>query len=188
MNNRAYLPRAMVHRHNAKGLTLIELGFVIIILAVIIAVALTLYNTLSGNKQVADTVTDVANIRNAVSRWAGGLPLQRTLGFSDSSGSTPVEETLDGWDDLAPMLPGQLGLKARSVTGLTLPNANAWTSTYALVVEDAGGYYNWNLTIDEIPQGLATELRSKLASGARFVPELTTGPPDTLKISFRVGA
>ena len=56
MNNRSNLSRAMVHRRGANGLTLIELGFVIIILAVIVAVALTYYNTLSRNKEVTDVV------------------------------------------------------------------------------------------------------------------------------------
>ena len=190
MNNRPNLPRAMVHRHNAKGLTLIELGFVIAIVAVIIAVALQLYNTLSGNKQVTDVVTDVANIRQAVSSWAGGLPLRRKLGRAAATGSAlSGEEELLTWNELAAQLPGRLGALAGSDKGgtKTLADVNPWDgSTYTFQI--LANPYQWKLTISGVPKGHFPQLRSKLASSALFVPPNSDADPAVLEITFQVGA
>ena len=191
MNNRLNLSRAMVHRRGVKGLTLIELGFVIIILAVIVAVALTYYNTLSRNKEVTDVVTDVANIRQAVSSWAGGLPLRRQLGRAGpTSSALSAQEELTTWNELAALLPGNLGALAGSDAGnsTTLANVNPWlNSTYTFDVDDTNPYL-WTLTITNIPGGLFQQVRSKVASGARFVPQNSTADPAELVISFQVGA
>ena len=194
MNNRSNLSRAMVHmvhRRGANGLTLIELGFVIIILAVIVAVALTYYNTLSRNKEVTDVVTDVANIRQAVSSWAGGLPLRRQLGRAGpTSDALSAEEELTTWNELSALLPGSLGALAGSDAGnsTTLANVNPWlNSTYTFDVDDTNPYL-WTLTITNIPGGLFQQVRSKVASGARFVPPNSTADPAELVISFQVGA
>lgn len=171
----------------AKGLTLIELGFVIIILATIVAVALTFYNSVSRNKEVTDTVTDVANIRQAVSSYAAGLPLIGTIG-TELDGTTPVTRQGPTWDQLWPLLPGRLSSRARNSTSTELSSANAWDSTYRLVVVANQPFY-WDLVINNIPDGLCQRVREKLAASARGVPECAGDTGDeTMTVSFRVGA
>ena len=170
----------------AKGLTLIELGFVIIILATIVAVALTFYNSLSRNKEVTDTVTDVANIRQAVSSYAGGLPLIGVIG-QDANGEN-VSRDAPAWQDLSPLLPGRLSVRARNIDSTELANANAWGSTYRLIVLPADPF-TWALTINEIKDGLCQRVSDKLVAGASSVPTCTgdTGA-ETMEVEFRVGA
>lgn len=173
----------------SRGLTLIELGFVIIILAVIVAVALGFYNTLSRNKEITDVVTDVATIRQAVSSYAGGLPLTGPIG-KDLAGEDVQREPLT-WNALASLLPGRLGTKAGSNDGrgLTISNANAWQSSYQLQTNIEGNPYYWNLIVTNVPVDLAERVKEKLASSARAVPtEEETGSTATLTIPFRVGA
>ena len=169
-----------------KGLTLIELGFVIIILATIVAVALTFYNSLSRNKEVTDTVTDVANIRQAVSSFAGGLPLTGVIG-QDSNGAD-VERDSPTWQNLSPILPRRLGVRARNVNNVDLRDANAWGSTYRLIVVPSEPF-SWSLSIDQIRDGLCERVRDKLVAGAESVP-VCTGQfgEETMTVEFRVGA
>ena len=173
---------------SAKGLTLIELGFVIIILAVIVAVALALYNTVSTNKKVSDVVTDVANIRSAVAQYAGGLPLMGLVGREKTDdGTLGAEvnraETDLKWPEIAPFLPGRLSTQA-SKTGLeqALENANAWDSTYSIAVTDP---YRWELGITNIPTKVIPRLKEKLANAGRGVPEISG---TTITVYFEVGA
>lgn len=171
----------------AKGLTLIELGFVIIILATIVAVALTFYNSISRNKEVTDTVTDVANIRQAVSSYAGGLPLIGVIG-TDKDGADVSRDSGPLWQDLSPLLPGRLSVRARNINNADLTNANAWGSTYKLIV-NASDPFTWALTIDQIQDGLCERVSDKLVAGASSVPTCTgqTGA-ETMEVQFRVGA
>ena len=153
----------------ARGLTLIELGFVIIILAVIVAVALAFYNTVSTNKKITDVVTDVASVRSAVTQYAGGNPLIGPLGRSDPTGVSPAlfsrEKGDFNWDELAQFLPGRLGAQAALEGGKDLANANPWKSTYTLDVVGDSPSYQWTLRITAIPSNeIRDRLREKLAS------------------------
>lgn len=192
MTNLANLASRSARAPNAnasRGLTLIELGFVIIILAVIVAVALGFYNTLSRNKEITDVITDVANIRQAVSSYAGGLPLTGAIG-KDLAGEDVQRDPLN-WNALASLLPGRLGTKAGSVDGggLTISNTNAWQSNYQIVTNVDGNPYYWNLIVTNIPVDLAERVKEKLANSGRAVPtDEETGNTATLTIPFRVGA
>lgn len=182
-------PRSGRTSTGCHGLTLIELGFVIIILAVIVAVALGFYNTLSRNKEITDVVTDVANIRQAISSYAGGLPLTGAIG-EDLAGEDVQRKPLN-WNALASLLPGRLGTKAGSTdgAGLIISNANAWQSSYQIQTGVDGNPYYWNLIVTNIPVDLAERVKEKLANSGRAVPtDQTTGNTATLTIPFRVGA
>ena len=156
-------------RRGARGLTLIELGFVIVIFAVIVAVALALYNTVSTSKKITDVVTDVANVRSAVTQYAGGHPLIGPLGRSDPTGASPVlhQRTKDefDWAELADFLPGRLGDQAALEGGKDLANANAWKSTYTLDIIGDSPSYQWTLRINAIPTNeIRNRLQDKLAN------------------------
>ena len=177
-------------RRGARGLTLIELGFVIIILAVIVAVALTFYNTVSTNKKVSDTVSDVASIRSAMAQYAGGLPLIVDLGYTatdDGSLGTLQSRTADNlnWKALNPFLSGRLYTQSLTLETKTMANANAWQSTYEIVVLGGETPYYWNLTIDPIPVNVIQRVREKLATSARGVPVIDG---NKLTVEFEVGA
>ena len=177
-------------KRGAAGLTLIELGFVIVVLAVIVAVALGFYNTLSENKKISDTTTDVASIRLAMSQYAGGLPLVGLIGrraTDDGSLGTEVPRTEADltWRVLAPYLPGRLRSLAAADEDKTLETANAWQSTYEIVVVGASDPWFWDLVITGIPPDVIDRVRDKLASGARGVPVVDG---NKLTIQFEVGA
>ena len=193
MKNEPKMPKAIASQRGATGLTLIELGFVIVILAVIVALVLGFYNTLSKNKQVADVVTDVANIRQAVSTWSGGLPLTEVTIARD--GTTRAQ--LRNWGQLADVLSGRLAVLARNKTSDQLDGANAWDSTYTIEVgnttgegDDAvtTGGSTWTLTIDKIPPDLAPRLRDRLVAAGEYVPiEDVVTDLQTITLNFDVG-
>ena len=143
-----------------SGVTLIELAFVIAIIAIILVAVLGLYNVVKGSQELTEVTGDVAAIRQAVSTWASGGPLT-------NSGDIP---SLDSWAQLAGFLPGSLGRQARSAGAeMSLKNVNSWGSTYEFAI-DADDFYKWTLTVTSIPTDsvdvLATRLRDGVASDA----------------------
>ena len=139
-----------------KGVTLIELAFVIAIIAIILVAVLGLYKVVKGSQQLTEVTSDVAAIRQAVSAWASGGPLT-------NSGDIP---SLDSWDQLAGFLPGILGRRARNDgTEMSLMNVNSWGSTYDFAL-DGDDFYKWTLTITSVPTDMVDTLATRLRDGA----------------------
>ena len=194
MKKEQNLPRAIESQRGAMGLTLIELGFVIVILAVIVALVLGFYTTLSRNKQVTDVVTDVANIRQAVSSWAGGLPLTLVTLGKNGAGEDVTRAALVGWADLVNVLSGRLAVLAASsnASGFDLNQANAWGSTYTIAARS----YEWDLIINEVPAELVDRLRDRLATSGTIAEgaaaaggasDADAAQPRTITLTFDVG-
>ena len=138
-----------------KGVTLIELAFVIAIIAIILVAVLGLYRVVKGSQELTEVTSDVAAIRQAVSTWASGGPLT-------NSGDIP---SLDSWDQLAGFLPGTLGRQARNAgTEMSLTNVNSWGSTYDFAI-DADDFYKWTLTVTSVPTDVVDVLATRLRDG-----------------------
>ena len=143
-----------------KGVTLIELAFVIGIIAVILVAVLGIYNVVKQSQTLTDVTSDVAVIRQAVSTWASGGPITYSAQDIDRGFTS-----LTGWDQLAGFLPGSLGQQAREggVDGV-LTAVNSWGCTYELeFYED--DQYKWSLTVDQVPTDVLNALATRLREG-----------------------
>ena len=169
--------RARPFAHRNRGVTLIELAFVIGIIAVILVSVMGVYNIVQRNQTLSDVTTDVAVIRQAVSTWARGGPI--TYSATDiNRGFT----SLTGWDQLAGFLPGSLGDEAREVGNETvLTAANSWECTYELEFYESDRY-RWSLRIDKLP----TDVLNALANSLREGVVADQGEGDTLQRGLEI--
>ena len=137
-------------RSNAHGITLIELGFVVGIISVIVVAVLTIYNTVSKQQAVTEVTGDAAAIRTAVSTWGSGGWLKLPEGVVTPASSEGIDRELTSWNQISAYLPGDLGRIAETVKGATLTNVNSnWEDAqYGLKVDDP---YLWTLEITGIP-------------------------------------
>ena len=172
--------QALEMRNSAKrntGITLIELGFVVGIIAVIVVGVLTIYNSVTAQQAVTDVTSDIAAIRTAVSTWASGRPLN-TPKEQQPVGVEGVDYIWDKWADISNYLPGDLGQVADNTqsTTLTMVNSN-WPDVEYQFDVDAQNPYLWTLTIAMIPdQDDAQTLGKRLGEGAVMTKVVPAGP------------
>ena len=103
-----------------RGVTLIELSFVIGIIAIIVVAALAVYNAVRSSQDLTTAVSDVSAIRTAVGNWAGNEPI-----FGDPQSPNPPLE-LSNFSQIARLLPGKLRERAEGTSDLTLAGVNPW--------------------------------------------------------------
>lgn len=155
-----------------KGVTLIELAFVIGIIAVILVGVMGVYNTVQRSQTLSDVTTDVAVIRQAVSTWARGGPITYSAADIDRGFTS-----LTDWGQLAGFLPGDLGeLARRGGDDRVLTAANSWECTYELEFYEDDPY-RWSLKIDRLP----TDVMNALANSLREGVVADQGEGDTLQ-------
>ena len=159
------------------GITLIELGFVVGIIAVIVVGVLTIYNSVTAQQAVTDVTSDVAAIRTAVSTWASGRPLN-TPKEQQPVGVEGVDYVWDKWADISNCLPGDLGQVAESTQSTTLTKVNSnWPDVEYQFDVDSQNPYLWTLTIAMIPdQDDAQTLGKRLGEGAEMTKVVSAGP------------
>lgn len=150
-------------RRRVAGVTLIELAFVIGIIAIIVVAALAIFNTVRASQDRSTALQNISSIRSAIATWAGDRP----LGMNTDAGLRDAGQ-------LRPWLPGRLGTSAQS--GLSLNAANPWNGAYTIEqappgeqgAADAGGAhpYRYVLVITEVPSAEAQALCRQLEEGA----------------------
>lgn len=154
-----------------RGITLIELGFVVGIIAIIVVGVLAIYNAVKRSQEVTEVVGQVAQIRQAVSNWAGGGSLKvetRTVNADGSISTTPTRE-LQNFSQLSVFLAGTLKAEASNQQGLVIDNVNNWPgSTYTLAIDPANSNL-WTIAITEVPLGAAEPLGDRLRNSAEQV-------------------
>ena len=189
-------PKARPNTGRNKGVTLIELAFVIGIIAIILVAVLGIYNVVKRSQTLTDVTSDVAMIRQAVSTWASGGPITRSQADQDRGFNS-----LTSWDQLAGLLPGSLGQQAGAAEDATeLTAVNSWGCTYRLVIDPSDtDRYKWSLQIEKIPtdvlNALATRLRDGVVAdegtgddatrGLEIVTGTTGQNDSTLKLTYR---
>ena len=147
---------------SARGVTLIEMLFVIGIIAIIVVAALAIFNTVRASQDRSTALQQVSSIRSAIATWAGDKPLD----FGETGGLQRVEQ-------LQPWLPGRLSGNpdAQSTTTmLDLGSANPWDGTYE-IGPSAGTTgtnhpYRFNLAVRKVPASEAEALCRQLEDGA----------------------
>ena len=154
-------------RREPVGIGLVELGFVIAIIAVFVVAALTIFNSVKNSQDRATALQEVASIRSAVATWAGGKELRINDG-----GLTQAQQ-------LGPWLPGRLGERAKGVQDLRVPGANPWNGDYEIsqvTGEGAGSnsQYRFNLLIRGVPWDQAQSICRQLRDGA--APDANNDP------------
>ena len=150
-----------------RGVTLIELGFVVGIIAIIVVAVLAIYNAVKSAQEVTDATQDVAAIRQAVAQWSGGGPLREDN--PNLFSTAQIDRVLGSWVQLAEYLPGNLGKQAANTPGPLLEDVNNWPNgTYQFTV-DAESPYLWTLEITQIPDGSVQTLAMRLEEGAEDV-------------------
>ena len=147
----------------AAGVTLIELAFVIGLIAIIVVAGLAIYNAVRASQDRSTALQNISSIRSAIHTWAGDRP----LGMNTDAG---LRNALQ----LQPWLPGRLRTSAKS--GLTLDHANPWNGAYTIEqappseqgAADAGGAhpYRYVLVVTEVPSAEAQALCRQLEGGA----------------------
>lgn len=171
----ALRPRAGPRR--ARGITLIELGFVVSIIAIIVVGVLAIYNAVKRSQEVTEVVGQVAQIRQAVSSWAGGgaLRVETRQVNSDGSVSTSTTRQLQNFSQLSVFLAGTLRAQAANTQGLVVENVNNWPgSTYTLAVDPSNPNL-WTITIIAVPLGAAEPLGDRLRTSAEQVGQAVGG-------------
>ena len=158
-------------RRRARGITLIELGFVVGIIAIIVVGVLAIYNAVKRSQEVTEVVGQVAQIRQAVSNWAGGgsLKVETRTVQGDGSVATSTTRELLNFSQIAVFLAGTLKAQASNQQGLIIENVNNWPgSTYTLAIDPANSNL-WTITITQIPLGAAEPLGDRLRNSAEQV-------------------
>ena len=188
----AFLPRC-------RGVTLIELAFVIGIIAVIVVAALAVYNAVRSSQDLTTAVADVSAIRTAVSNWAGNEPV-----FRDPPGQTTSNTPSTKLENLAQisrLLPGKL--RQRASTGLELGGVNPWQGSYRVLdasesgLQDQTGqtyddnYFAFAIEITGIPITQHEPLHRRLKEGAEAISAtegagVTEGDVANLMVVYRI--
>lgn len=152
-----------------RGVTLIESAMVISVISLIILAALLALEAVTEQRRLTQVVTDVANIRSAISKWAGGGMVVYP-GEDDGAGGLTariIGADFEEWDQIAGLLPGHLGVIADGTETAILVRANPWSFDYSFVTQEAGGNV-WCLGIQGVPSDLALVLiKQLLLNGAQ---------------------
>lgn len=169
-------PRAL---SRSRGVTLIELSFVIGIIAIIVVAALAVYNAVRNSQDLTTVVSDVSAIRTAVSNWAGNEPIFRV----GSAQADPSVTELDNLEQLNRLLPGKLRELARPQDRI-LEGANPWQGNYEVnqqtdATVDLNGQpvainpnpFVFQIKITNIPRTQHEPLRRRLEEGAESISE-----------------
>ncbi len=127
-----------------KGLTLLEVGIVIAVFALIIIGVLTAVAVVNASSRNTQVVSDLGNIRSAIVKWSAGgpvfIPARTVPSFTTAGGGMAdmIGRELMGWNQFAGFLPGPLqAVGALTLTGPTLDSANPWGGHYQLIVSSA---------------------------------------------------
>jgi len=160
-----------------RGVTLIELSFVIGLIAIIVVAALAVYNAARSSQDLTTAVSDVSAIRTAVSNWASNEPI-----FRDANQTVVPSTKLENLAQIGRLLPGKL--RERATSGLTLPGVNPWQGDYRLLeateavgVRDQTGespsyaenLFVFAIEITQIPSTQHEPLRRRLLEGAEAI-------------------
>ena len=162
-----------------RGVTLIELSFVIGIVAIIVVSALAVYNAVTNQRDLTTAVADVSAIRTAVSNWAGNEPIFLVGTAANDTGVTPLENL----EQINRLLPGKLRELAGS--GLILQGANPWQGNYEVNQVNTGNLggdtqqsviqaitdnpFVFQVRIGDIPVTQHEPLRRRLSEGAEAI-------------------
>jgi len=148
-------------RGGTRGVTLIEMLFVIGIIAIVVVAALAIFNTVRASQDRSTALLQVSSIRSAVATWAGDKPLD----FGQPGGLQRVEQ-------LQPWLPGRLSGNPdaeSSASKLNLGSANPWDGAYEIGPSQGttdNHPYRFNLAIRKVPASEAEALCRQLEDGA----------------------
>ena len=173
------------HRPSAlsrcRGVTLIELSFVIGIVAIIVVAALAVYNAVRNSQDLTTAVSDVSAIRTAVSNWAGNEPVFLIGSAANDTSVTPLENL----EQLNRLLPGKL--RELAGTGKILQGANPWQGDYEVDQVNTGNLggstqasviqaitenpFVFQIRIASIPVTQHEPLRRRLSEGAEAISE-----------------
>ena len=149
----------------SRGVTLIELAFVIAIIAVLVVAALAVYRAVSQTLSINRAIRDVATIRQAMKNFAG----VDALCCGDGTAN------LTNWFQLRGFLSGAVRDKAISQgTASTLTAVNPWQGDYSFAVE-AALPYQFEVTVTNVDLEMLDALSRKLEDGAESDPEVTQG-------------
>ena len=122
---------------NREGLTLLEVGIVLAVFALIIIGVLTAVSVVNASGRNSRAVTQIGNIRSAIGKWSAGGPVAMAA-IKNAGGTVTLVSSsgLVGWDALVGYLPGSLATVINATPGismnLTLANANPWQGSYEL--------------------------------------------------------
>lgn len=148
-----------LRRHRRRiGVTLIELAFVIAIIAILVVAALAVYRAVSATLDVNEAVRDVATVRQAMKNFAGDDRICCGEGTAD----------LTSWNQLRGFLSGALHDKAREAgaADTVLEDVNPWQGNYEFTVDDAAPY-QFVITITDVDNEVIETLVRKLEDGAQ---------------------
>ena len=154
------------HSHRsrrASGVTLIELAFVIGIIAIIVIAALAIFNAVRASQDRSTALQQVSAIRAAIATWAGDGPANIGIAPTSDQRYAPLQFGAE----LEPWLPGRLATAANLATSdLTFDNANPWNGNYVLQAAQPPGPYLFALVIESVPGAEAAALCRQLLAGA----------------------
>jgi len=147
------------------GVTLIELAFVIAIIAILVVAALAVYRAVSQTLSINSAIRDVATIRQAMKNFAG----------DDQICCGEDTANLTQWFQIRGFLSGALRDEAiQNGTSATLAAVNPWQGDYTFVV-DEDLPYQFRLTITQIDGEMLDTLQRKLEDGAEGEPQVSEG-------------
>ena len=186
-----------------RGVTLIELSFVIGIIAIIVVAALAVYNAVRNSQDLTTAVSDVSAIRTAVSNWAGNEPIFVT---TNTGGNQTTNSRLTNGLQLQRLLPGKLRDAARNPNAgggqneVTLSQVNPWQGNYSIMqavnglqatgATDAenlsGNPFVFMIEITEIPTSQFEPLRRRLEEGSQAISESQQATEQDLGVTLQV--
>lgn len=155
------------------GVTLIELAFVIAIIAILVVAALAVYRAVSQTLSINSAVRDVATVRQAMKNFAGDDRICCGEGTAD----------LTTWNQLRGFLSGGLHDKAREAgaADTVLEDVNPWQGNYEFTVDDSEPY-QFMIRITDVDNEVIETLVRKLEDGAQRDDQgnpLVESPTDT---------
>ncbi len=149
-----------------QGVTLVEAALVVSIISLIILSALLALNTVTEQRRMTLTATDVVSIRSAISKWAaGGLLKYTSVTVTTGGGGTENQEnarTFQKFEQIAGFLPDPLQNLADNDQDLTLSGANPWSGDYRIRPLTNSEPRQWTLEIHDVPEILAEALANQL--------------------------
>lgn len=167
----SFIRRKEGRKERKAGLTLIEIGIVIAVFALILIGILTALGVANQSRELTGLNGDLSNIRSAITKWSAGGPVWiqsfKQSGVPTTGGGVTtitVMPELSNFSEIAVLLPTPLR-GAAQVSMSTLTGVNPWGGDYVLMTGGSGSPWTYSIQVTKIEQGLIPVLQNQLSRG-----------------------
>ncbi len=159
----SFIRRKEGRKERKAGLTLIEIGIVIAVFALILIGILTALGVANQSREMSGLSGDLSNIRSAITKWSAGGPVNITKNVGTATAPVFKNFGLSKFSQIAVLLPTPLRGAADKASA-TLTGANPWGGNYVLTTSKTTPW-KYTIQITDVDTDLIPIVTNQLARG-----------------------